>query len=226
MKALVLAVLIAVPAHAFAFSDPALFADGVDKGGGGGRYFTGSRADGYACNVCHEGGPTPTFIVDGIPDEPVAGTRYDLVVHWPDPETPHALQLELVGAGGGHPSVTVTPPAMLPAGSRCEQKIDGAPAVYTFDVGVRRIVGVEDCGAAMVALSFIATGGPIELSIGGITSDNSGTVDGDGSYELRTVIGQKLAATGGGGCSTGGESTGWLATLLAAVMAARGRRAR
>lgn len=223
--------VIGVPARAFAFSDPALFGQGVDKGGGGGRYFTGSRADGYACSVCHRGGPTPKFVVEGIPDAPVAGTRYDLVVRWDDPATPHALQLELVTPSGAHPSVTVAAAASLPAASRCEQKADGAPAIYTFDVGVRRIVGVEDCNAAMVTLSFVATGEPIELAIGAITSDASGTVEGDGTYELRTVIGEHLASSGGGGCSTGGDPggaglVGLCGLALVRLRAARRRPAR
>ena len=222
------------PGRAFAFSDPALFGQGVDKGGGGGRYFTGSRADGYACSVCHRGGPAPNFVVEGIPDAPIAGTRYDLVVRWDDPATPHALQLELVTPSGAHPSVTVTPAASLPAASRCEQKADGAPAIYTFDVGGRRIVGVEDCSAALVTVSFVATGEPIELAIGAITSDASGTVEGDGTYELRTVIGEHLVSSGGGGCSTGGTggapadagTLGLVVLALVRVRAARRRPAR
>lgn len=219
------ALALAVPARAHAFSDPALFGQGVDKGGGDGRYFTGSRADGYACSVCHRGGATPTILVDGIPDAPVAGTRYELVIHWPDPETPHALQLELTTPSGAAPSVTVTPAAMLPADSRCDRLATGAPAVYTVDVGMRRIVGVEDCHAASVTVSFVATGELIDLSIGAVTSDQAGDVDGDGVVDLRLVIGEHLVATGGGGCNASGGDVGAL-FALALVTVARRRRAR
>ncbi len=216
---------LAVPGRAFAFSDPALFGQGVDKGGGDGRYFTGSRPDGYSCSVCHRGGTAPTIIVDGIPDTLVAGTRYELVIHWPDPEVPHALQLELTTPGGSAPSVEITPAAMLPPPSRCDQSATGMPAVYTVDVGVRRIVGVEDCHAASVTVSFVATGEPIDLAIGAVRSNEGGDVEGDGTFELRTRIGGRLVATGAGGCNTSGSDAGVLVGL-GALMAARRRRAR
>ena len=232
MKRIVIALVLAQPALAHAFSDPALFAQGGDKGGGAGRYFTGSHKDGFACSVCHTGATTKTgFVVDGIPDVPVAGTRYDLTVHWDDPMTPHALQLELLTPSGDNPSVTVAPAAMLPAVSRCEEKADGAPAVYTFDVGLRRIVGVSDCGASAVTVSFVATAEPIELAIGGVVSDGSGTAEGDTTFELRTTIGERLVAAGGGGCAVGGEGAGLAGALLAlfsvaGLTVARRRRAR
>lgn len=222
---LVAAAALAIPRGAHAFSDPALFGDSIDAGGADGRYFTGSRLDGYACSVCHRGGTTPVILVDGIPDELVAGTRYELVIHWPDPETPHALQLELLTASGGSPTVTVAPAAMLPAESRCDGQAGGMPAVYTVDVGARRIVGVEDCHASGVTVSFVATGEPIDLAIGAITSNGAGDVEGDGTYELRTRIGERLIATGGGGCNASGGDAGLLAAL-ALVTAARRRRAR
>ncbi len=223
---LALVIAVGLPARAHAFSDPALFGEGVlDKGGSEGRYFTGSRVDGYACSVCHRGGVAPTFIVDGIPDAPVAGTRYELVIHWPDPDTAHALQLELMTPSGSSPSVAITPAAMLPPESRCDRQATGAPAVYTVDVGARRIVGVEDCHTGSVTVSFVATGEPIELAIAGITSNEAGDVDGDGTYELRTTIGEHLIATGGGGCNATGGDAGLLCAL-ALITAARRRRAR
>src|SRR5262245_23122316 len=38
-----------------AFSDPTIYGKYPSQklGGGGGRYFTGSPADGYSCSVCH-----------------------------------------------------------------------------------------------------------------------------------------------------------------------------
>lgn len=225
MRGLVIALALGVPASAAAYSDPALFGQGVDKGGGGGRYFTGSRVDGYACSVCHRGGPPARFVVDGIPDAPVAGQRYELTVHWADPDTPHALQLELLTPSGAHPQVAITPAAMQPPESRCESKADGNPAVYATDVGARRIVGVEDCGASSVTVSFVATGEPIELAIGGVVSDGSDSAEGDGTFELRQMIGEHIVASGGGGaCDTAGQG-GWLVGL-AALTAARRRRAR
>jgi uncharacterized protein (TIGR03382 family) len=90
---------------------------------------------------------------------------------------------------------------------------------------MRRIVGVEDCHAAGVTVSFVATGEPIELALAGITSDEAGDVEGDGTYELRTTIGEHLIATGGGGCNASGGDAG-LVFALALITAARRRRAR
>ena len=222
---LVLAMLVA-PRAAYAFSDPALFGQPVAAGGGGGRYFTGSRADGYGCSVCHRGGKPPDLVLDGVPDTLVTGTRYTLTVRWDHPEEPQALQLELTTPSGAHPSVEVTPAEMLPAESRCEQLPTGMPAVYTFDVGMRRIVGVEDCGASMVAVSFVATGEPIGLALAAVRSDGSGTADGDGVVEQRLTLGQHLSTSSGGGCSTstGRGSAAWGVLATAIVVALRRRR--
>jgi uncharacterized protein (TIGR03382 family) len=220
-----LALGLGLPATVHAFSDPALFAAPVASGGGGGRYFTGSRADGYACSVCHQGAPEPRLVIEGVPDKLETGTRYELRVHWDQPEIAVGLQLELATPSGAHPSVEVTPAAMLPAESRCAQLPDGAPAVYTFDVGVRRVVGVEDCGASMVAVSFIATGEPIDLSIGSVRSDSSGTADGDGVFERRLRLGDPFAVAGGG-CSAAADHGGAPTWCLLAVSALIARRRR
>jgi hypothetical protein len=50
--------LVALPLPVHAFSDPARFGKYPEEegglGGGGGRFFTGSPADGYGCSVCHK----------------------------------------------------------------------------------------------------------------------------------------------------------------------------
>jgi hypothetical protein len=229
MKALVLSCLLLGAKAAHAFSDPELFAMPVTAGGGGGRYFTGVRGDGYSCSVCHSGATEPKVMVDGLPDKLVTGQRYDLVVHWDHPELPLGLQLELATPSGSHPSVDVLPVADQPAESRCDLVPDGPSAVYTFDVGTRRIVGVADCHAQRVDVSFIANGEPIQLAIGAVRSDSSGTVDGDGTFERRSNLGTKLIAGSGGGCNAvrTGRGLGSLWPLLIAVLVMRlGRRRR
>jgi hypothetical protein len=164
-------------------------------------------------------------MIDGLPDKLVTGERYDLVVHWDQPELPLALQLELATPGGSHPTVEVIPAADQPAGSRCDLIVDGPSAVYTFDVGTRRIVGVSDCHAQRVDVSFIANGEPIVLAIGAVRSDSSGTVDGDGTFERRIQIGTKLIAGSGGGCNAvrTGRGLGSLWPLLIAALVMRRR---
>ncbi|CAN5907894.1 hypothetical protein BH11MYX2_BH11MYX2_37620 [soil metagenome] len=206
-------VILLVPAPAFAFSDPATFAEAAIDGGGGGRYFTGSHVEGYSCNVCHQGGGTAKFVVDPLPDTLVAGTRYSLVVHWTNPEVPHALQLELVTPNGGNPTVTIPADAALPPESRCDSKASGLPAVYSVSLGVRRIIGVEDCGASRVEVSFVATGEPIDVSIGGVIGNDDGTANGDAVFDDRFTLSQSLKASGSGCASSDG------ATLLIPLLA-------
>jgi hypothetical protein len=71
-----------------AFSEPLSYFDDAVNGGGGGRWFTGSPAEGYGCSVCHTGLPTqPTwaFLVEGLPAAGyVPGAVYDLRLSWPD----------------------------------------------------------------------------------------------------------------------------------------------
>lgn len=220
----VLAILLA-PATALAYSDPAMFGETIDEGGGAGRYFTGSRAEGYSCSVCHSGGKEPSFIVDPLPDVLQAGTKYSLVIHWPDPGSPQALQLELVTPSGAHPTVTIPAAAMLPAESRCEGASAGIPAVYSVDVGRRRIIGVEDCGASRVEISFIATGEPIDVAIGGVRSNEDGTPSGDGVFDDRFTLSQPRHASVGL-CSTGGDAGGLVVPLLACAAVIRRRRSR
>lgn len=227
MKALgwlVIAGALVLPVRAQAFSDHTLFGQGVDKGGGDGRYFTGSRADGHACSVCHHGGSEPTILVEGLPGLPAAGMKYSFVVRWPDPEVPHALQLELTTPGGAAPTVSILPDANLPAESRCDRAANGTPAVYLVEAGVRRIVGVEDCHAQSVTVSFVGTGEPIDLALAAVVSNGMGDTDGDGTFELRTTMGGPRPGTGGV-CSAGSGEAGLLIGL-AALMATRARRAR
>ena len=217
------AFVLAAPAVAHAFTDPQLFVQGVDKGGADHRYFTGSRADKYACSACHEGGAPLDLTITGLPEGiPAAGVRYDVTIRWDHPETPVALQLELTRKSGGHPSVAIPDP--LPAEARCDAKADGMAAEYILDEGTRRIVGVTDCNASAVVFSFLGDGQPIDLAVAGVRSDASETPAGDGTFELRTTIGQKLIASGGG-CDGGGGGAGLLAGLAAALsLTASGRR--
>ncbi len=222
---IVIALVLGSPGVAGAFSDPALFAESATTGGGGGRYFTGSRADGYACSVCHQGGDAPQFVIDPLPETLVPGSSYELVVRWDDPDSPQALHLELATPSGAHPQVTTPPVAMLPAESRCAGLPGGEPAVYTFDVGARRVVGVADCGASRVAVTFVATEEPIELSISGVRSDGSSTADGDGVFDRRITLGRRLTSSGGG-CSSGRGTATVVAPALLALLLRRRRRSR
>jgi hypothetical protein len=74
----------AVPCVASAFSEPLSYFDDSALGGGGGRWFTGSPAEGYGCSVCHSGG-TAKLQVTGLHTGGYApGFVYDVTLAWPE----------------------------------------------------------------------------------------------------------------------------------------------
>jgi hypothetical protein len=207
-----------VPAIAFAYSDQATYDDLAINGGAGGRYFTGSRVDGNGCSVCHVGPESNDFSID-LPASGAleAGKRYDVTVRWTSPEKPHSVHFEISNPNGSHAMVEV--PTVLPKESMCGTM----PAVYVIDRGNRRIVGVEPCGASKVTASFVATGGPIEVSVAGVAGDNSDSATGDATFERRITLGVARAGPDGG-CEVG--SGNWLGVLLVFGFTVRSRRAR
>ena len=78
----VLGVLVGLSSPAAAYSDHNLYEVPAIEGGADSRYFTGSKADGYSCSVCHTGGTSDDFTVEGLPQAVVAGQSYDLVIRW------------------------------------------------------------------------------------------------------------------------------------------------
>jgi hypothetical protein len=209
---------------AHAYSDPALFAAAPSAGGGGGRHFTGSPADGYSCAVCHRGGPSPSMRVTGLPAAFEPGVAYDVTLGWDDAVAPHALQLELLSEHGESPEVLLPASEAVPAVGRCESLPEGESAGYVQTVGVRQIVGVRDCGARELTFRFVApTARRLAFSASVVRSDSSGTAEGDGVSELRTVLYRSDAAPTPAGCSAalsdrrGGESVSIVMLWLVCV---------
>ena len=223
MKAILLAVLVALPGSAAAFSDHELFDAPVLEGGGGSRYFSGSRNDGYACSVCHGKVVDGGFAIEGLPRTVVPGQHYQITVRWTQPELPHGVHVEISNADGSQAMVTTLPPAMLPAESRCGNLMTGEPALYVLDRGVRRIVGVEPCGAAASSIGFTAGAGPIELAVAGVQGNRDDLATGDKIFEERIVLGATVE--GPAGCATGG-TLGWGMLVVALAFISRRRAAR
>lgn len=216
-----LALLAVAPTAARAFSELPRFAEPAVDGGGEGRYFTGAPPDGLSCSVCHDGGPTPAVTVEGLPDQVVAGTRYDLSLTWPDDGRRYALALELVDADGKHPAVTLPAAADQPAAMKCTTPAGGV-AASTVDIGARRVVAVAPCGARALNLSFTpASDRTVYLGVGVVAADDKNDVAGDGVLELRRDLG-----AGSGGCNAGGASPGLLVALVALGVVGRPRRRR
>jgi hypothetical protein len=76
------------PAVARAFSTPDAYIELASQGGGGGRWFTGSPADGFGCNVCHTNtpqGPDFPLYVAGLPTSGYAlASQQEIVLSWPE----------------------------------------------------------------------------------------------------------------------------------------------
>jgi hypothetical protein len=70
-----------------AFSDPAIYGQypTKEKEGGGGRFFTGSPAEGYDCSVCHTGQGSFPVYQTGLPlDGYIPGQPYLISLTWPE----------------------------------------------------------------------------------------------------------------------------------------------
>lgn len=87
-----------VPSTARAFTEPRTYYDAPQNGGGGGRFFTGSPAEGYGCSACHTG-PAKTWPLEisGLPENGyVPGASYALRLRF-DEFAAHAESLRADG---------------------------------------------------------------------------------------------------------------------------------
>lgn len=167
-----------------AFSDPAAYADLAINGGGAGRWFTGSSADGYGCDVCHEGAPGVDLAVVGLPaDGVVPGTPYEVTLTWPLSVEHVALIAEFTdelrqGAG----TLALPQPEVTPVFERCTGEEEGFPASALLQAAdgltpcestppaasaapatpatptptPRCVISVVDCGARMLRFQWTA----------------------------------------------------------------------
>jgi hypothetical protein len=204
---------LACASSARAFSDPFSYQADVLAGGGGGRWFTGSTADGYGCEVCHEGGPVADLSVAGLPIDGFSpGASYEIVIGWPSAEHV-ALLAELtdearMGVGG----LELPRPEATPESERCSGELLGAPssAVHVLaDSSLRQLVSVVDCGARQVRFRWTApltAPEAVWLHVGFITSNEDTTPMGDGVTMARRVLlregASREAEVVAQGCST------------------------
>jgi hypothetical protein len=192
------------PDRSRAFSDPDYFAKPTEQGGGGGRYFTASVFDGYGCSVCHRGAAEPKVQVSGLPvDGYQPGVTYEVELSWENPALSHALQLEIVGRDGTVPGQVVLPDQnTVDARGRCGGVPTGEVAAYQRTVGTRKVLGVESCRAPSLHFRFTpANVADLSFSASIMTSDNQGTMEGDGVLTLRRVLRRIGEPAPSGDCS-------------------------
>ena len=217
-------------ASASAFSDPNNYGLPTSEGGGGGRFFTGSRADGYACDVCHSGAEGPDVVVSGLPlDGYVPGATYEVTLRW-GLATPNVSLLteftDELNLGAG----TIGPPAEFTPEEFCAEEgvstgILALQAVALDDLAAegapptgRMIVAVPECGARLVRYQWTAPAvatGTLWFTAGAVSSDEAADAEGDGVTVLRYPLVPAGAAPYqdaiAEGCSVGvvGRVHGW-----------------
>ncbi len=194
-----LALGVLAPTSASAFSDPLTFGKPTmpktmddPPGGGGGRYFTGSPADGYTCKVCHRGGAAPPLRILGLPlSGYVPGTSYEVTVDWPDSLQHISLELEITDeAGIGAGTVRTPPDKELQPSELCMGTTIGAGTV--LPILNRTIMQMPDCGAQQLRFLWTAPAqdrGPVRLAGSIVSTDNMQNIDGDGVADIMRVIG-------------------------------------
>jgi MYXO-CTERM domain-containing protein len=184
-----------------AYSDPFLYTEPAELGGGAGRWFTGSSADGYGCEVCHTGGAGVDLQIGGVPlDGFVPGSSYELAIAWP-PTVQHLTLIAELADEARNGVGTIT----LPRGETrqpielCTGELMGAPAsdVHVVEPG-RQLLSVIDCGARMVRFQWTAPAMSPErvwLHVGFVAADHDATPAGDAVTMVKhplPVAGQKL----------------------------------
>lgn len=184
-----------------AYSDPASFNLSPIAAGGGGRYFTGSPADGYTCKVCHEGGAEPKVDVRGLPLAGYRpGTSYEVTISWPGQLDKIALALELTdihGAAAG--SLQLPEPPEIAAPELCEPASDGLLAAQLSKLANgRQIINVPDCGSKRVRFLWSAPKtdlGQVWFAGSMIASDGESDPHHDGVTDFGRVLGSPAVAS-------------------------------
>lgn len=231
------------PRSAFAFSDPANYADAVELGGGGGRWFTGTPADGYGCDVCHRGGEPAPLTVTGLP---LAGYRpgatYEITMGWPVGVEHVVLLAEITDEERRAAGTLEIPPFdRMTQAERCSAELGGVPAASLSESGDgRTFVSVVDCGAQVLRFRWTAPTtdvGTVWLGAGLVTSDVNADALGDGVTMVRrpmttgslglgsTSLAQGCALAGPLGAH-GAAGSGALAVGLLGLIGCRMRRQR
>jgi hypothetical protein len=190
---LLCAAIAAAPVRARAFSDPATFQNDVAEGGGGGRFFTGSPADGYTCNVCHRGAESPDIEISGLPlTGYTPGTAYEITIDWPDDFENVALALELDDAHGKAVGRLRLPPQdELLEPERCVPVSAGIAAGQLVDAEERSILEVPNCGAQRVRFLWVAPAqdhGAVWFAGSLVRADGMSDVAGDGVTNFSGVL--------------------------------------
>jgi hypothetical protein len=190
---LLLVALGAAPNRAAAFSDPTGFAENVMVGGGGVKFFTGSHAEGYTCNVCHAGGTPPDVTVFGLPLAGYVPSQvYPITIDWPDTLSGVSFNLEMTDAlGDRFGEIDVIDPTLLSPPDLCAGgEVSSGASTVNLSNG-RRILTVARCGQHQTTFQWQAPGRLAQgwLSASLVSADRKKDVLGDGVTNISHVLG-------------------------------------
>ena len=199
------------PARVLAYSDRAEFGYPAAVGGGDGRYFTGSPADGYTCKSCHVQGKPAQVYVLGLPEAGyVPAAKYEITVDWSDDLTAVSANVEItdmVGRRAG--TVRLAQGDELQDPELCETP--AVPAARVLDVvprtqsdlgycsrskerrpnDCRQVLYVSSCGAQRLRFLWTAPSwdiGPLWFAGSVVSADGDGSNEGDGVTDLGRVF--------------------------------------
>ena len=204
---------IGVSSRAFAFTNPSDYGtfpgpDPASRGFGAGRYFTGSPADGYSCEVCHSSTPVYGFPLahKGLPlDGYVPGEQYKIEITWPEATAAYVqaqaqgynpvatLVAEFVAEDGG-PAGTVAFPnrsEAAPAASPnlyCETLATALPGTEAETFGMD--IYVQDTGSLPTLLTIAPTTKAAQAFQGECRVERGKDADGN-EYERRCIVAMK-----------------------------------
>jgi hypothetical protein len=215
------------PARASAYGEPQSFAESVMLGGGGAKYFTGSHAEGYTCQVCHTGGHGPVLQIKGLPvDGYVPSQTYPITIDWADELPAVGLNLEMTDdAGNRFGELSAIDPAYLSPADLCSGgEATGASETVDLPNG-RRILTVARCGQHQTTFLWKA---PAQLAQGWISgsavaANRKKDILGDGVTNISRVFGAQGAPTPVAGdlvanCSSAGRARSSSAPILLLLM--------
>jgi len=179
---------------AHAFRNPDFFADPATGGGGGGKYFTVSRAEGYGCAVCHTRGDLVPVQVQNLPLTGfVPGERYRITIDWPDDKPSVALNVEMTELGGQPFGQLVAPdPSTLTTADLClDSETPSAGQFVSQDPAGRQVMLIAECGQAQATFDWIAPTAPAQgyFSASITFSNRDGKLSGDQVVDLSKTFG-------------------------------------
>lgn len=213
--------ILALPQPARAYSSFGDYARSIQEGGGGGKFFTGTPADGYTCDVCHSGAPSASLDVIGLPEAGyIPGQVYEVWFHWPAAAPHVALMAEFADTLGSSAGViSLAPYAHWTEAEKCAQ--DAFPAADLCRAGAapgccreleptrdacsfpgeRSLFWMLECGASAARLHWTAPAQPVDVwfSASMLTSNTGNDALGDGVTLLRRRLvpqGSSLERTG------------------------------